>query len=45
LGDLSATGAIAPHRGRVAILSRNILDSAACECYRPVRIEFKRLLS
>lgn len=43
-GALQDAGFIRHSRGRVAILDRAGLESAACECYRIIRSEFDRLL-
>ena len=44
LGLLGASGAITVQRGRILIADRTKLERAACECYKSVRAEFKRLL-
>jgi CRP-like cAMP-binding protein len=41
---LQDAGFIRYSRGRVAILDREGLENAACECYRIIRSEFDRLL-
>jgi CRP-like cAMP-binding protein len=43
-GALQEAGFIRYSRGRVAILDREGLENAACECYRIIRSEFDRLL-
>ena len=43
-GELQRQGLIAYRRGRVAILDREGLEAAACECYGVVRREFDRLI-
>ncbi len=44
LGLLKADGILVPRRGQVRITDRKGLESIACECYRTVQTEFKRLL-
>lgn len=41
---LQNAGFIRHSRGRVAVLDREGLENAACECYRIIRTEFDRLL-
>jgi CRP-like cAMP-binding protein len=41
---LQEAGLIRYRHGHIAILDRNGLEAAACECYRVVRSEFDRLL-
>ncbi len=43
LKPLQAAGLIRNRRGRVAVLDRQGLEAAACECYQSVRTEFDRL--
>lgn len=43
-GHLRARGLIDYRRGRITILSRAALESAACECYRRVRDKTEQLL-
>jgi len=43
-GALQDAGLIRHSRGRVAILDREGLENASCECYRIIREEFDRLL-
>ena len=43
-GALQDAGLISYSRGRVAILDREGLESAACECYGIIRSEFDRLM-
>jgi len=43
-GILQNAGFIRYSRGRVAIVDRDGLESASCECYRIIRTEFDRLL-
>lgn len=43
-GALQEAGFIRYSRGRVAILDRQGLETAACECYGIIRSEFNRLL-
>jgi CRP-like cAMP-binding protein len=43
-GALQEAGFIRYSRGRIAILDREGLENAACECYRLMRSEFDRLL-
>jgi len=43
-GALQDAGFIRYTRGRMAILDREGLENAACECYRIIRSEFDRLL-
>ena len=40
---LQEAGLIGYHRGRIAVLDREGLEAASCECYRVVRDEFDRL--
>jgi CRP-like cAMP-binding protein len=42
-GLLQKAGLIRYSRGRISILDRQGLESAACECYRVVKREFDRL--
>ena len=44
LGLLAVRGAVEVKRGRILIADRAKLERAACECYKTVRSEFKRLL-
>ena len=44
IGDLEEQGVVGTGRGKVIILKRSALEAAACECYRDVRDEYKRLL-
>ncbi len=44
-GNLQRAGLIRYSRGRIDILDRNGLESAVCECYGVVKLEFNRLLS
>jgi len=41
---LQKAGLITYSRGRIRILDRQGLESAACECYRLMKTEFDRLL-
>jgi len=43
-GVLQRAGFIRYFRGRVAIVDRDGLENASCECYRIIRTEFDRLL-
>jgi CRP-like cAMP-binding protein len=43
-GMLQNAGFIRYSRGQVAIVDRDGLESASCECYRIIRTEFDRLL-
>jgi Mn-dependent DtxR family transcriptional regulator len=43
-GILQRAGFIRYARGRVAIVDRDGLENASCECYRIIRTEFDRLL-
>lgn len=43
-GTLQQAGLIHYNRGHIDILNRDALESAACECYKIVRIEYNRLL-
>jgi len=43
-GALQDAGFVRHSRGRVAILDREGLENAACECYRIIRTEFDRIL-
>jgi Mn-dependent DtxR family transcriptional regulator len=43
-GALQNAGLISYSRGRVAILDREGLENAACECYATIRSELERLL-
>jgi hypothetical protein len=43
-GALQDAGFIRYSRGRIAILDRQGLEKAACECYRIIRNEFDRIL-
>jgi len=43
-GRLQKVGLIRYHRGHIAMLDRDGLESRACECYRVVRREYDRLL-
>jgi CRP-like cAMP-binding protein len=43
-GMLHKAGFIAYTRGRITVLDREGLESAACECYRLIRSEFDRLV-
>jgi CRP-like cAMP-binding protein len=43
-GKLQDAGAIEYSRGRITVLERAILERRACECYRVVRAEERRLL-
>lgn len=44
-GNLQRAGLIRYSRGRIEILDRQGLESAVCECYAVVKLEFNRLLS
>ena len=44
LGNLKKVGLIGNSVGRITILDRPGLEAAACECYRVVRDEYRRLL-
>ncbi len=41
---LQKAGIVHYHRGQIAILNRNELESKSCECYRLIQTEFARLL-
>ena len=43
-GRLQKAGLIRYARGRITVLDRPGLESAACECYRVIKREFDRLL-
>jgi CRP-like cAMP-binding protein len=43
-GEFQRAGLIAYARGNIAILDRQGLEDASCECYRVVRDEYERLL-
>lgn len=43
-GALQNAGFIRYSRGRIAIIDRDGLENASCECYRTIRTEFDRLL-
>jgi CRP-like cAMP-binding protein len=43
-GRLQDIGAISYVRGHIKILSRQVLEATACECYQVVKNEFDRLL-
>jgi CRP-like cAMP-binding protein len=42
---LRREGAIEYRRGKIRILDRRALESASCECYGAIRIEYHRLLA
>ena len=44
-GNLQRAGLIRYTRGRIDVLDRDGLESAVCECYGVVKLEFNRLLS
>ncbi len=44
MGLLQKEGALEYSRGVITILDRERLEAMACECYRPVKDEFRRLL-
>lgn len=44
LGALQSAGFITYQRGRLAVVDRAGLESAACECYRVITDEYNRLL-
>jgi CRP-like cAMP-binding protein len=44
-GNLQRAGHIRYSRGRIDVLDRTGLESAVCECYSVVKLEFNRLLS
>jgi CRP-like cAMP-binding protein len=44
LAQLAATGALQRSRGAIEVLDRGVLEQGACECYRIVSAEYKRLL-
>jgi CRP-like cAMP-binding protein len=43
-GRLQDAGLIHYSRGHITVLDRKGLESAACECYRTVKVEFERLM-
>jgi CRP-like cAMP-binding protein len=43
LAKLAAAGAVRRLRGAIEILDRDILEQRACECYRIISAEYKRL--
>jgi CRP-like cAMP-binding protein len=45
VGTLKAAGLISNTHGQVAILDRQGLEMACCECYRTVRNEYQRLVA
>ena len=42
-GELQRAGYISSRRGHIAVLNRDGLEAAACECYRVVRKEILRI--
>lgn len=44
LGGLKAAGVVTNSHGRIVIRDRQALEAVACECYRAVKQEFRRLL-
>jgi CRP-like cAMP-binding protein len=44
LAKLAATGAIRRSRGAIEVLDRDIIEQGACECYRIVCAEYRRLM-
>ena len=44
-GALQRAGLIRNSRGKITIVDREALESAACECYEVIRAEFRRALS
>jgi CRP-like cAMP-binding protein len=44
-GALQSAGLIRYRQGRISILDREDLESAACECYRIINQEYARLLA
>jgi hypothetical protein len=45
LGGLKTAGLVRNSNGRVTIIDRSGLETAACGCYRAVRNEYERLLA
>ena len=44
MGILQKAGLITYHRGEIAILDRDGLENATCECYRVITAEYDRLI-
>jgi hypothetical protein len=44
LAKLAATGAVRRSRGAIEVLDRDVIEQEACECYRIVSAEYKRLM-
>lgn len=45
LGALQRAGIVEAGRGSIAVLDRQALEAASCECYEVIRTEYHRLLS
>lgn len=45
VGELQAAGLITNGRGRIVVIDRPRLEARACECYREINREFRRLLT
>jgi CRP-like cAMP-binding protein len=44
LAELAETGAVRRSRGAIEVLDRDILERGACECYRIISAEYRRLM-